>query len=137
MSIEGRIAIDVAFSDTTSDTGVQSLKRLALTSTDAYTSGKVALIAGRCGTANVSVSVAPSGYLDASGSAVSFTSISRYAFACSRAATFYDVIATVKVFSDGGRVGITDAAVTTPSTLTIDPTFTSGTASYSLVVVGT
>lgn len=136
MSIEGRIAIDVAFSDTTSDTGVQSLKRLALTSTDAYTSGKVAIIAGTCGTANVSVTLGPSVYLDASGSAVSFTSISRYAFACSRAAKCYDFIGAV-AFSDGSRVSVTDTANTSPIALTIDPQFTSGTASYSLVVVGT
>lgn len=136
MSIEGRIAIDVAFSDTTSDTGVQSLKRLVLTSTDAYTSGKVAIIAGTMTTAGATISLAPTAYKDASGSAVSFTSVSRYAFACS-APAYASESPAVRLFSNSNRVAVCDAYNTAASSVTLSPTFTSGTASYSLVIVGT
>ncbi len=43
MSIEGRIAVDVGFTDSASSDGVQAVKRLALTSTDSQTTGKVQL----------------------------------------------------------------------------------------------
>ena len=136
MSIEGRIAIDVSFSDTASDTGMQALKRLALTSTDAYTSGQMVLVSGTCGTANVSVAVAASTYRDASGAIVTMNTVTRFAFACSRAAKCSDFVGAV-LYSDSGRVSVTDAANSAPASYTIDPQFTSGTASYSLAVVGT
>jgi hypothetical protein len=135
MSIEGRIAIDVSFSDTASGTGMQALKRLALTSTDAYTSGKVALITGTCGTANVTIALAPTTYEDASGAAVSFASVSQYAFSCSRRAMLSD--GSAYVYADGSRAAVSEAGFTAASSVFIDPQFTSGTASYSLAVVGT
>lgn len=135
MSIEGRIAIDVSFSDTASDTGMQALKRLALTSTDAYTSGQMVLVSGTCGTANVAIALAPTTYRDASGALVSFASVSRYAFSCSRRAMLTD--GSMYVYVDGSRAGVFDAGNTAASSVTIDPQFTSGTASYSLVIVGT
>jgi hypothetical protein len=137
MSIEGRIAIDVSFSDTASDTGMQALKRLALTSTDAYTSGKVALITGTCGTAAVNINLAPTTYEDASGAAVSFASVSRYAFTCSRQSKLYDGSTGMTVKSDSGRVAACEAGNTSATLVIVEPVFTSGTASYSLVVVGT
>lgn len=136
MSIEGRIAIDVSFSDTTSDTGMQALKRLVLTSTDAYSSGKVALITGTCGTASVTVSLAPSTYKDASGEAVSFSTLTRLAFACSRPA-YLNESPALRLYSDGGRVSVGDAYLTAASQESVVPLFTSGTASYSLVILGT
>lgn len=137
MSIEGRIAIDVSFSDTASDTGMQALKRLALTSTDAYTSGQVVLVSGTCDTASFSISLEPSTYKDASGAAVTLTTKTRFAFACSRRALCRDQPGT-GLYSDSSRVSVGEVASTAPNTnVTIVPQFTSGTASYSLVIVGT
>ena len=72
MSIEGRIAIDVNFADSSDATGVQSLKKISLVDTSSYSSGKVAIVTGTCGTAAVSIALAPTSYRDSSGSGVWF-----------------------------------------------------------------
>lgn len=135
MSLEGRIAIDVAFSDSTSSTGTQSLKRLVLTSTDAYTSGKVALVAGTCGTAAVAIAVAPSTYKDSSGSAVSFATVTRFAFAASAAAVCSEAAGAGVAISGGSRVAVCDSR--NGGTAGFNVSAYSGTASYSLVIYGT
>lgn len=55
MSIEGRIAVDVSFADSATSNGVQSLKKITLTDTQAYTTGKVAIVSGTVGTAAVAL----------------------------------------------------------------------------------
>ena len=135
MSIEGRIAIDVAFSDTTSGTGVQSLKRLALTSTDAYSTGKVALVTGTCGTAAVAVAVAPSTFRDSSGSVVSFATVSRFAFSASAPAVCSESAGVAVAVSDGNRVAVGDSR--NGGTAGFNVSAYSGTASYSLLILGT
>lgn len=135
MSIEGRIAVDASFSDLTTGTNLQSLMRLALTSTDSYTSGKVALVTGTCGTATVSISLAPTTFRDSSGSLVSFTTVTRLAFAASASAYALESPAC-RVLSSGGRVGVSDTLNTTPGSITVYLA-TTATASYSLLVVGT
>ena len=135
MSLEGRIAIDVAFSDSTASTGTQSLKRLVLTSTDAYTSGKVALLSGTCGTAAVAIAVAPSTYKDSSGSAVSFATVTRFAFAASAAAVCSEAAGTGVAISGGSRVAVCDSR--NGGTAGFNVSAYSGTASYSLVIYGT
>lgn len=134
MSLEGRIAIDVAFSDSAAGAGVQSLKRLALTSTDAYSSGKVALLSGTCGTAAVAIAVAPSAYKDSSGSAVSFASVSRFAFAASSAAVCSEAAGAGVAISGGSRVAICDSR--SGGTAGFNVSAYSGTASYTLVIYG-
>lgn len=135
MSLEGRIAIDVAFSDSTSSTGTQSLKRLVLTSTDAYTSGKVALLSGTCGTAAVAIAVAPSTYKDSSGAAVSFATVTRFAFAASAAAVCSESAGSGVAISGGSRVAVCDSR--NGGTAGFNVSAYSGTASYSLVIYGT
>lgn len=135
MSLEGRIAIDVAFSDSTSSTGTQSLKRLVLTSTDAYTSGKVALVSGTCGTAAVAIAVAPSTYKDSSGAAVSFATVTRFAFAASAAAVCSEAAGAGVAISGGSRVAVCDSR--NGGTAGFNVSAYSGTASYSLVIYGT
>ena len=136
MSIEGRIAVDAAFSDTSTGTGVQSLKRLSLVSTDTYTTGKVAVISGTCGTAYVTVDVAPSTYNDADGSAVSFATVTRFAFAASAAAVCAEGGAGWSVaVSSGGRVSVSDARGGGTSGFQVYAF--DGTASYTLVILGT
>jgi hypothetical protein len=133
MSLEGRFSIDVGFSDSTSQSGVQSLKRIALADTTTYASGKVAIVTGTAGTAQVVVSVAPSTYKNASGEAVSFSSALRFAFSAtgSRASCADSNGATV--LSSSGRVSVSDAGGS-------DDAFaistTAGTCSYTLVIYG-
>ena len=135
MSIEGRIAIDVSFSDTASGTGMQALKRLALTSTDAYASGKVALITGSSKGIGRAIAVAPSTYKDADGSAVSFATVTRFAFAASAAAVCSEVAGAGVAVSGGSRVSVSDSRG--GGTAGFNVSAYSGTASYSLVIVGT
>ena len=75
MSIEGRISIDALFHD---KDGTASLKVLSLQDSQAYASGKVAIVSGTCGTTAVTIQAAPTAYRDASGSLVSFSEISRF-----------------------------------------------------------
>jgi len=134
MSLEGRIAVDVSFSDSTSATGVQSLKRLAVNSTDAYSTGKVAVLTGTCGTAAVAVAVSPSVYKDSSGAAVSFSSVSRFAFAASADAVCSEAVGSAVAVTGGNRVALSDSR--SGGTAGFNVSAYSGTASYTLVVYG-
>jgi len=135
MSIEGRIAIDVNFADSSDATGVQSLKKISLVDTSSYSSGKVAILTGTAGTTTAAISTAPTVYNDASGAAVSFSTIQRVAFAATPAASI-DTAQRVSggdnvISSRNGQVTIVDVpAVTRVYT-------TAGTASYTLVLYGT
>lgn len=134
MSIEGRIAVDVGFSDSTAATGVQSLKRVALTSTDSYSSGKVAIVSGTAGTAAVFVAINPTLYINSAGAAVSFTaSVERIAFASSRQMQCADS-ADVTVESSDNQVAV--SICNGDDAFTITPQYTAGTASYTLVMYG-
>ena len=135
MSIEGRIAVDVSFADLATSSGVQSLKRITLTSTDSYTTGKVALVSGTCGTAAVAVAVAPSTYSDSSGSAVSFATVTRFAFAASAAAVCSESAGAGVAISSGSRVSVSDSR--SGGTAGFNVSAYSGTASYTLVIYGT
>ena len=135
MSIEGRIAVDVSFADSATSSGVQSLKRITLTSTDSYTTGKVALVSGTCGTAAVAVAVAPSTYSDSSGSAVSFATVTRFAFAASAAAVCSEATGVGVAISSGSRVSVGDSR--SGGTAGFNVSAYSGTASYTLVIYGT
>lgn len=136
MSIEGRIAIDVNFADSdTSSSGSQSLKKLSLASTDAYTTGKVAIVTGTCGTASVAVAVAPSTYKDSTGAAVSFSTVSRFAFAASAAAVCSEAAGSGLAISGGSRVSVCDSR--SGGTAGFNVSSYSGTASYTLVIYGT
>lgn len=135
MSIEGRIAVDVGFTDSASSDGVQAVKRLSLTSTDSQTTGKVAIVTGTCGTAAVAIAVAPSTYRDADGSLVSFTTVDRFAFAASAAARCAEATGSGAAISSASRVALSDARG--GGTAGFSVSAYSGTASFTVVVVGT
>ena len=135
MSIEGRIGVDVGFTDSASSDGVQSVKRLSLTSTDSQTTGKVAIVTGTCGTAAVAIAVAPSTYRDADGSLVSFTTVDRFAFAASAAARCAEATGSGAAISSASRVALSDARG--GGTAGFNVSAYSGTASFTVVVVGT
>jgi hypothetical protein len=139
MSIEGRVAVDVSFADSATSGGVQSLKKITLSDTQAYTSGKVAIVTGTVGTAGATVFTQPMSpeYKDASGSVVSFSSVSALAFKCSRDCSVSDPdgVAGNRIRSNGSSC-VTDWVPEGPN-LSIEANFTSGTASYTLVLYGT
>ena len=134
MTIEGRIAVDVSFADSATSSGVQSLKRISIADATSYATGKVAIVTGTCGTAQVSINVAPTTtYRDAAGSVVSFTGVQRFSFSAtgSPARLQQDYIV---VESSAGQVCVSNANG-------FDDSFvvktTAGTASYTLVLYGT
>ena len=87
MSLTGRISVDVQFTDTTSSSGVKSLKVLTLQDATEYPDGKAAIVSGTVGTAAVSLWNAADGsqldafggYRDSSGQPVTFINVSRIA----------------------------------------------------------
>lgn len=134
MSIEGRIAVDVGFSDSTTASGVQSLKRIALTSTDSYSSGKVAVVSGTAGAQLQTIAVAPSTFRDSAGGLVSFSSISRVAFKSSGQATLSDSSTGASVPCDANAVSVFSPFGNQGDNLQIEAP--SGTVSYTIVIYG-
>ena len=132
MASDGRINVDVLFHDTD---GTTSLKVVSLEDSTAYTTGKVAIVTGTCGTATVTINVAPSTYRDASGALVSLASVERIAFAATPGANIDTGQRTSGgdnvITSRNGQVSIVDV----PSVEFVYTT--AGTASYTLVLYGT
>jgi len=108
---------------------VQSAQRISFTATDTYTSGKVAVVSGTLGTAAVTIALQPTTFRDASGSLVSFAAVERVIGQTSRACNFDDTGSSV--------VGQTLVLFGGGSDLTITPSYTSGTATYTVVLYGT
>ena len=139
MSIEGRIAVDVSFADSAASAGVQSLKKITLTDTTPYTTGKVAIVTGTVGTAQVSVNTAPTTYRDASGAFISFSNISRVAFSAS-GSQVVEVLSNDSGRSLAASMSSMVAVGSCNVSGSLDIQFsnaTAGTASYTLVLYGT
>jgi hypothetical protein len=136
VSIEGRIAIDVNFTDTSTAGGASSVKKISLVDTQAYSSGKVAVVTGTCGTSQVGVSISGMDYKDASGESVSFSAVTRVAFQATRKVHLTAFNGTVLCQSSGG-LSVSDAdEVFTFLPPTVSPQYTSGTAAYTAVFYG-
>jgi hypothetical protein len=69
--VRGTIAIDVAFTDSTTVDGAQSLKTITLRDATEYASGTVAVVTGTVGTTKVTIDPYALSYRDSSGSTVS------------------------------------------------------------------
>jgi hypothetical protein len=142
MSIEGRIAVDVSFADSSDATGVQSLKKITLTEGTPYTTGKAAIFVGTVGTGVVTVDTSPSTFRDASGAVVDFDTNGGLI----RRIAFQAVGTRCKLDFQGGDLAYSSGAVSVIDTLgvvsggdalTIARDTTAGTASYTLVLYGT
>lgn len=132
MSIFGRTNVDIVFHD---QDGTSSMKIVELESSDAQTTGKVALVAGTHGPSSHTINHNSTGYYDASGSEVSFASIVRIGLRASRPMKLTDNQGNVTIRSDADRVSFSDCAAN--SNLTLTPLYTSGTASYTVFLYGT
>lgn len=138
--IRGRFGVDVQFTDSTIAGGSQSLKTLTLQGASEYDFGKVALVSGTCGTAVVSVPVAPTTYRDSGGNVISFASVSRVAFS----ATGANLVACDgsggcgiedwTIYSRAGQVAVSEALETVAFSVNVYGT--TGTAAYTLVMYG-
>lgn len=136
----GKFAIDVQFTDSTTVSGVKSLKAIALQHATEYDFGKVAVVSGTCGTATVSVPLSPSSYRDSSGGLVSLASVSRVAFQASGAA----MVACDgsggcgdndwTIYSRASQIAVSEAVET--SSFTVNVMGTAGTSAWTLVLYG-
>lgn len=136
----GKFHVDVQFTDSTTVSGVKSLKSIALQHATEYNFGKVAVVTGTCGTATVSVPLSPSSYRDSSGGLVSFASVSRVAFqadsatlvACDGSGGCGENDWTI--YSRAGQIAVSEAVET--SSFTVNVMGTAGTSAWTLVLYG-
>ena len=133
MSLEGRISVDVLFHD---KDGTASLKVTSLQDSQAYTSGKVAIVSGTCGTSAVTIQVAPTAYRDASGALVSFFEIQRYVIKSGPAAL---VVNNPTVTVDANSLSIVSSSYGDFGDAGQLPTVrtNAGTSSYTIALYGT
>jgi len=140
MALLGKFAIDVQFTDSTTVSGVKSLKTIALQHATEYDFGKVAVVSGTCGTATVAVPLSPTTYRNAAGSLVSLASVSRVAFSADSAS----LVALDgsggcgendwTIYSRAGQIAVSEAVET--SSFTVNVMGTAGTSAWTLVLYG-
>jgi hypothetical protein len=133
MAINGRINVDVLFHDTD---GTTSLKVVSLEGSTEYTTGKVAVVTGTVGTANVIIDSTSLSYRNAAGEPVGFGSFSRVVFESSRDCVVNDLNEDDNRCRSNGNVAMSDFVQSTLLFL-IKPAYSAGTASYTLVLYGT
>ena len=135
MSIEGRINVDCLFHD---KDGTASLKVVSLQDSKEYTTGKVAIITGTAGTAQVSfASIGPTSYKNAAGDTVSFSAVQRVAFSWGGTSerTLAEISDSVFILrSKSGSVAVSDCTAST-----VQPQVSSGvgTGTYTIILYGT
>lgn len=140
MPLEGRISVDVGFTDTDSSGGAQSLKRISLVDSSSYTTGKVAVVTGTVTTAAVTLwnqgdnGLQFGGYKDASGASVSLSVVSRIALKGSGSGVKVEDtdLGMVKLLSVGDQVSVGnhDAGAA------LQISALAGTASFTAVLYG-
>lgn len=133
--VRGRIAIDVQFWDRTSAEGVQSLKTIALQDSTEYTSGKVAVVSGTCGTAIVTLSTNLFSE-DSAGQPVEFATINRIAIR-GNPLVFLASGFTRFGMSKDNQIAIVSNPLNNNLVTPLQVGSLSGTASYTLVIYGT
>lgn len=114
MPLDGRIAVDIGFTDTaTSSDTVQALKRISLVDSTSYTTGKVAVVTGTVTTAAVTLwnsgdGIQFGGYKDAAGASVSLSAVSRIAIKGSGSGVKVEDtdLAMVELLSVGDQVSV-------------------------------
>lgn len=135
MSVRGKFAIDVSFFDRTASAGVSAMKAISLQDTGEYLDGKVAVVSGTVGTATATISVAPCSYKDSAGNAVSFATINRVAIQADRRVILKNS-ADMAVISGPSLAAVSDAQ-DDAGPLRLFPGYTTGSATYTLVIYGT
>jgi hypothetical protein len=139
MPLEGRIAVDIGFTDTaTSSDTVQALKRISLVDSTSYTTGKVAVVTGTVTTAAVALwsqgsGIQFGGYKDSSGNAVTMGSVSRIALRGSGNGVKVEDedVGVVELFSVNNDVSIGNNVG-----LSLTISALSGTAAFTAVLYG-
>jgi len=140
MSLEGLVSTSCLFHE---KEGTAAIKVVNAASAESYTSGKIAIVSGTCGTAASTVDF--SQYKTAAGEdfdASSMSSVSRLAFSATPAGVMQTSgkIAVMSVGSKAGEVSVVSNPGFSGSTPTAAPSVTvksvSGTSSYTVMLLG-
>jgi len=133
MALSGTINASISFLDSASSSGVESEKKLSLSSANVYTGGAVALVTGTVGTAAVTVDITAPGFRNAAGGEVTL-SLVNHAGLVANATTFAEFGGdAVKMCSDGNDLAVSCVG---NETGTISVYTAEGTATFSLLLVG-
>lgn len=135
MTLDGRFNSDVVIHDLD---GTTALNVLALESSSAVAStGKAAITTGTVGTTAIFISRLPFPYTAADGTNVTFQFVERVAFQANPHAELTTNASGRTYFSSGNRVGIYEMTGTERTNTSFAVRATSGTATYTLLAVGT
>jgi hypothetical protein len=141
MSLLGRFAIDVNFTDSELGTLTKSVKTVALQHATEYSDGKVAIVTGTVGTTIINVDCNAPAYTAASGAPVTFSSISRLAFSATGpnmvrcASDQLDGVGyAMTLYSRANQIAVSESLE--DNEFEIGVVGTAGTASYTLVLYG-
>lgn len=137
MSLEGRIAVDVNFIDTASGAATVA-KRIQLAGSTDYSSGKVAVVTGTCGTADSVVDIYNPTFRGANGEYVVFDLVSKVSFCASgaRPVRLWSGANAFGVVSSNGAIAVTGVDTNTTAVTIALLDATAGTAAYTAVVYG-
>jgi hypothetical protein len=133
MSIDGSISVTFDFNDTAASDGVDSLKKVRLSSNQVITAGGVAVLSGTVSTTVQTIDLTSLPYRDAAGELVTFTAIDIIALQSSRSAHLELVDVGTKIHSDNDKVAIS-CVHNTDDTLKLYTT--AGTSSYIVAIHG-
>lgn len=139
MSIEGQVSVSAIFHD---KTGEDSLKVVSLASSEAYTSGKVAIITGTVSSSEVFPTLSPAvsaqgtEYKDSAGNTVDLQSISGYVFVSDSTAECQQGGQNVRVVSKDNIAARTATSSPDTSEGMVVRKIGGGSATWSLIVFG-
>jgi len=145
MAVSGTINVNLSFMDSSPGEFGEAEKKLSLSSANVISTGKVAIVSGTIGTSNLTIECQPTSYRDSSGDLVSFGTIRKVAFYSSRLTRVidgqsgYPAYGTRIVESDGDVVVsryVSSGGFGVGPKLEIDPGYSSGTSSYTVLIYG-
>jgi hypothetical protein len=137
--VKGTISVDLAFTDSTTVSGAQSLKTITMRDATEYTTGKVAVVTGTVGTAAVSLyAVDGSGlanlYKNANGDAIGAISPALIALKASNTVIVEDTdLGLFKMVSSNNLIASCSALGSSAGQIFAN----AGTASYTVILYAT
>ena len=134
MALSGSISVTFDFNDTAEAPGVDTLKKVRLSSNETIGAGKVAVLSGTVGTTVQNIDLSSIDYRDSSGELVTFTDIDRIAIQSPQSVYIELVDVGTKIHADDNKVSVS-CVHNTDDTLRLYTT--SGTSLYTVAFHGT
>lgn len=134
MALSGTINVSMSFVDSSTATGVEAEKKVALSYAELHSTGKVAIVTGTVGTAVQTIDLSALPYRDASGELVTISEVDHCGFRSDNEAYVHFVDVDVRLHSVDNYLS-TSCIHNTDDTIQVFTT--AATATYSLLMVGT